>query len=161
MRRRKVTRNAKNPQCGPRRRLVLRIDGRSDRTLVQGDGGNDKLFLIGAETFTFTDTSFKSIEAVYVREALTLDLSGVTTGTTIVLQNVDDTSATVAGTKGNDIIKAGEGSADINGGTGSDKLYAGSGGRYLHVPSEFRARQRLWLREGLQPSRRIGPRQPL
>ncbi|KQP16549.1 calcium-binding protein [Methylobacterium sp. Leaf93] len=33
-------------------------------TLVQGDAGNDKLFLQGAETFTFTDTNFKEIAAV-------------------------------------------------------------------------------------------------
>lgn len=96
-------------------------------TLVQGDAGNDKLFLIGIETFTFTDTNFKEIETVYVRDALTLDMSGVSTKVAIAVQNAETTLATVTGTKGNDTITAGAGDTVIDGSTGSDKLYAGAG----------------------------------
>ena len=96
-------------------------------TLVQGDAGNDKLFLQGAETFTFTDTNFKEIETVYVRDALTLDMSGVSTKVAISVQNAATTLATVTGTKGNDTITAGAGDTVLDGSTGSDKLYAGAG----------------------------------
>ena len=97
------------------------------QTLVDGGDGQDRLLLLEPDTFTFTDASFKSIETIYVRGALTLDLSGVTASTTVNLQNAKDTFATVSGTKGNDVIRAGVGDTVIDGGTGNDKLYAARG----------------------------------
>ncbi|CAA2137507.1 calcium-binding protein [Methylobacterium bullatum] len=106
-------------------------------TLVQGDAGNDKLFLQGAETFTFIDMNFKEVEAVYVRDSLTLDMSGVSTKVAITVQNAATTLATVTGTKGNDTITAGAGDTVLDGSTGSDKLSAGAGADTFTFKANF------------------------
>ncbi|WP_419952334.1 calcium-binding protein [Methylobacterium sp.] len=94
---------------------------------VYGGGGTDKLLLQGADTFTFIETTFDGIEAVYVAKGATLDLTLITSGVNITSQSAIGTSVTITGTQGADGVAAGKGSDLIHGGAGNDTIKGGSG----------------------------------
>ncbi|CAA2138480.1 Bifunctional hemolysin/adenylate cyclase (plasmid) [Methylobacterium bullatum] len=125
-------------------RLVLHRAGAA----VDGGAGNDTLFLQGADAFSFTDDTFRSIEAVHVGSGSSLDLSDVTQGVAIVLsttasaprtlvatQGADHVTggsglSTIRGQDGDDVIELAGGMASVFGDGGDDMIRLGSGGRY-------------------------------
>ncbi|MCJ2132278.1 calcium-binding protein [Methylobacterium sp. E-045] len=94
---------------------------------VQGDEGTDLLFITKDSTVELTDSTFSSIEKVYVRDGASLIMTGVEAGTKIYSQSVDGSHSTIAGTDGADRIQAGKGNDFIAGGHGADALFGGAG----------------------------------
>ncbi|WP_156465636.1 calcium-binding protein [Methylobacterium sp. Leaf106] len=103
------------------------------------DGGADKdfLFVEGGGTVALSDGAFAAIEAVYVRNDTHLDMSAVSTGSTIVSQSTVGHAVAIIGSTGSDRIKAGRGGDAIEGGAGGDKLFAGSGADTFHFQAGF------------------------
>ncbi|MCC0807624.1 calcium-binding protein [Methylobacterium sp. W2] len=104
-------------------RIVVREAGAS----VYGGEGHDKLFLQGADTFSFSDDTLSSIETIHVGAGSNLDLSAVTTGVTIVLAAKIGNPSNIVGTHGDDVITGGGGFVSLRGGDGDDVLKGSSG----------------------------------
>ena len=114
---------------------------------VSGGAGTDTLIIKGGGMVS--GTSFEEIEAIYVREDATLDMSGAVSGARIVSQSTVGGTVNVTGTSGvdriiagkgndtvhggadNDLIKGGSGHASLLGDAGSDRIIAGSGGAVI------------------------------
>ncbi|CAA2105301.1 Bifunctional hemolysin/adenylate cyclase [Methylobacterium bullatum] len=103
------------------------------------DGGADKdfLFVDGGGTVALSDGAFAAIEAVYVRNDTHLDMSAVSTGSTIVSQSTVGHAVEIIGSTGSDRIKAGKAGDAIEGGASGDKLFAGSGADTFQFQAGF------------------------
>ncbi|MHC2089484.1 calcium-binding protein [Methylobacterium sp. CM6244] len=104
---------------------------------VSGGGDKDFLFVAGGGSVSLTESTFREIEAVYVRNDTRLDMSAVDTGTRIASQSTAGHGVEIIGTAGADRIVAGKGGDVIEGGTGGDRLLAGSGADTFHFQTGF------------------------
>lgn len=106
-------------------------------TTIDGGDDTDFLFVTGGGSVSLEDATFTGIEAVYVRNDTTLDMSGVTVGSRIVSQSTSGHGVGITGTSGADRILAGKGSDVIEGGAGGDKLFAGADSDTFHFEAGF------------------------
>ena len=93
---------------------------------IDGGAGLDRLY-IQSGSYSFTDATLVNVEAVTVRAGASLDVSGVTSGMRIVSTSAAGQGLEIAGTSGNDVLRAGAGGDDLTGGAGDDRLIGGAG----------------------------------
>ncbi|CAA2107775.1 RTX-I toxin determinant A from serotypes 1/9 [Methylobacterium bullatum] len=104
-------------------RIVVREAGAS----VSGGEGHDRLFLQGADSYSFSDDTLSGIEAIHVGAGANLDLSAVSAGVAIVMASKIGSPSNIVGTQGDDVITAGGGFVSIKAGDGDDVIKGGSG----------------------------------
>ncbi|KQP11615.1 calcium-binding protein [Methylobacterium sp. Leaf93] len=104
---------------------------------ISGGTGRDSLYIKGDHGVELTDANFGEIEMVYVRNRASLDMSGVTEGASIVSQSTVHSFVDIAGTSGDDVIKAGKGSDVIDGGSGNDRITAGTGNATINGGADY------------------------
>ncbi|WP_051439964.1 calcium-binding protein [Methylobacterium sp. 10] len=108
-------------------RIVVREPGAS----VNGGEGHDRLFLRGADAYSFSDDTLWGIETIHVGAGSKLDLSAVTTGVTILMASKIGSPSNIVGTQGDDVITGGGGYVSIKAGDGDDVIKGSSGTAYI------------------------------
>ena len=104
---------------------------RSTPTLVDGGDGVDSVH-IQAAAVTLNDSNIANVEIFYVQNGASLDFSGGSLARKIISQSTAGNAATILGSQGGDVIRAGAGADSITGGSGTDVIYAGSGADVFH-----------------------------